>query len=120
LEDLIDACRYYCSSTGRRIFVEWTLIAGRNDTEEQARQLTSLLAGIEAHVNLIPLNPTTGFSGVATVAASASAFQQAILRSGIPCTVRQRRGIDVAAGCGQLQAEKNPRHGTHQERSSDL
>jgi 23S rRNA (adenine2503-C2)-methyltransferase len=106
LDELIAACRTYCTRTGRRIFFEWTLIAGTNDTPTQARRLGELLAGIDAHVNLIPLNPTGGFAGGATSAAAATAFQRVLRAAGIPSTVRQRRGIDVAAGCGQLRTER--------------
>lgn len=105
LEELIAACRTYGVKTGRKIFFEWTLIAGKNDSPVQAAQLARLLAGIQSHVNLIPLNPTNGFDGIATGAASATAFQRVLRAAGIPSTVRQRRGIDVAAGCGQLRAE---------------
>lgn len=104
LAELIAACRTYGEQTGRRIFFEWTLIAGRNDSPAQATQLATLLAGIDAHVNLIPLNPTDRFDGAATETASAAAFQKVLRTAGIPSTVRQRRGIDVAAGCGQLRA----------------
>ena len=106
LDELIAACRTYCARTGRKIFFEWTLIAGTNDTPAQARTLGELLAGIDAHVNLIPLNPTGGFSGGATSAAAATEFQRVLRAAGIPSTVRQRRGIDVAAGCGQLRTER--------------
>ncbi len=104
LAELMDACREYGSKTGRRIFFEWTLIAGKNDSPETAARLAALLEGIDAHVNLIPLNPTAGFAGHAS--ANADAFQRVLRAAGIPSTVRQRRGIDVAAGCGQLRAEK--------------
>ena len=106
LDELIAACRTYCTITGRRIFFEWTLIAGTNDTPAQARQLGELLAGIDAHVNLIPLNPTGGFAGGATTSAAAAEFQRVLKAAGIPSTVRQRRGIDVAAGCGQLRTAR--------------
>jgi 23S rRNA (adenine2503-C2)-methyltransferase len=101
---LIDACRSYGSLTGRRIFFEWTLIAGKNDSPETAHRLVKLLEGIDAHVNLIPLNPTGGFAGVES--ASGHEFQRILQEGGFPCTFRQRRGIDVAAGCGMLKAEK--------------
>jgi 23S rRNA (adenine2503-C2)-methyltransferase len=104
LSELIAACRTYAERTGRRIFFEWTLIEGSNDSPEQARVLAELIAGIDAHVNLIPLNPTAKFGGVASSAATE--FQAVLRRGGIPSTVRQRRGIDVAAGCGQLRAER--------------
>lgn len=102
LAELIAACRVYCTETGRRIFFEWTLIAGTNDSPEQARRLGALLRGLDAHVNLIPLNPTDGFSGCEPSAEAASCFQRVLREAGLPSTIRQRRGIDVAAGCGQL------------------
>jgi 23S rRNA (adenine2503-C2)-methyltransferase len=104
LESLIAACRQYGEMTGRRIFFEWTLIDGKNDSPETAARLADLLKGIDAHVNLIPLNPTGGFAGKAS--RSGHAFQKILRAAGFPCTFRQRRGIDVAAGCGMLKAAK--------------
>jgi len=109
LADLIAACRTYCEKTGRRIFFEWTLIAGKNDSPAQAARLAELLAGLDAHVNLIPLNPTDGYVGDPTGTPAAKEFQHVLQAAGFPSTVRQRRGIDVAAGCGQLRAEKKSR-----------
>jgi 23S rRNA (adenine2503-C2)-methyltransferase len=106
LVDLIAACRDYASATKRKIFFEWTLIAGTNDSPAQAALLGELLAGIRSHVNLIPLNPTKGFTGSGSASAAAHDFQRALRAAGIPSTVRQRRGIDVAAGCGQLHARE--------------
>jgi 23S rRNA (adenine2503-C2)-methyltransferase len=105
LEMLIAACREYGRKTGRRIFFEWTLIEGKNDSPETAARLARFLDGIDAHINLIPLNPTGGFSGTASV--RAISFQKILLAAGFPCTFRQRRGIDVAAGCGMLKAERS-------------
>jgi 23S rRNA (adenine2503-C2)-methyltransferase len=102
LDELIDACREYTATLGRRIFFEWTLIEGKNDSPENARAVGELLKGIPAQVNLIPLNPTFGYDGQPTRPAGARAFQDVLAAYGIPCTVRQRRGIDIAAGCGQL------------------
>ena len=104
LEMLIAACRDYGQRTGKRIFFEWTLIDGKNDSPETAHRLAALLDGIDAHINLIPLNPTGGFSGNASKAGHA--FQRILRDAGFPCTFRQRRGIDVAAGCGMLKADK--------------
>jgi 23S rRNA (adenine2503-C2)-methyltransferase len=103
LDELMAACRTYSTATGRRIFYEWTLIAGKNDTPEHARAVGSLLRGLPAQVNLIPLNPTSGYDGAPTRTEAAVSFQK-ILRDefALPSTVRQRRGIDIAAGCGQL------------------
>ena len=101
---LIDACRKYAEITGKRIFFEWTLIAGKNDSPETAHRLAELLRGIDSHINLIPLNPTGGFAG--SQSESGHEFQKILQAAGFPCTFRQRRGIDVAAGCGMLKAEK--------------
>ena len=101
---LMDACRKYGEITGKKIFFEWTLIAGKNDSPETAQRLAELLAGMDAHINLIPLNPTHGFAGQQSH--SGREFQQVLIAAGFPCTFRQRRGIDVAAGCGMLKADK--------------
>ena len=99
------ACRDYSGSTGRRIFYEWTLIEGRNDSADHARAVGRLLAGLPAQVNLIPLNPTEGYAGAPARSEAARRFQSVLIGEfGIPSTVRQRRGIDIAAGCGQLAA----------------
>ena len=103
LTELIDACRQYNAKTGRRIFFEWTLIAGKNDSDDQAQRLADLLRGLDAHINLIPLNPTQGYVGRPTSDPAVLSFQQILRAAGYPSTVRQRRGIDVAAGCGQLK-----------------
>jgi len=102
LAELIAACREYTQTLGRRIFFEWALIDGQNDGPEQAHALGRLLQGLDAHVNLIPLNPTIGFDGKPTEPVAVKAFQVVLAGYGLPSTVRQRRGIDVAAGCGQL------------------
>lgn len=102
LESLMEACRYYVQKTNRRIFFEWTLIDGKNDGPEQAHAVGSLLRGFKAQVNLIPLNPTAGYAGVPGRSDAAKRFQEILREYELPSTVRQRRGIDIAAGCGQL------------------
>ena len=108
LDELMAACRTYSTATGRRIFYEWTLIEGKNDSPAIARAVGALLRGLPAQVNLIPLNPTSGYDGAPTPGEAARRFQRILADEfKLPSTVRQRRGIDVAAGCGQLRAEKN-------------
>jgi 23S rRNA (adenine2503-C2)-methyltransferase len=102
LDELMDACREFSARTGRRIFYEWALIAGKNDSEAHAHAVGRLLRGMSAQVNLIPLNPTGGYAGAPTDRATARRFQDVLAGYGLPSTVRQRRGIDLAAGCGQL------------------
>lgn len=106
LDELMDACRRYIAKQRRRIFYEWTLIEGKNDTPEQAHALGRLLAGQLAQVNLIPLNPTAGYGGEPTGRDAAKRFQAILAEHGLPSTIRQRRGIDIAAGCGQLAVAK--------------
>lgn len=103
LDELMAACRTYSAATGRRIFYEWTLIDGQNDTPDHARAVGRLLHGLPAQVNLIPLNPTSGYAGAPAPSDSARRFQKILADEfALPSTVRQRRGLDIAAGCGQL------------------
>ena len=103
LDELMAACRTYSETTGRRIFYEWTLIEGKNDSADHARAVGELLRGLPAQVNLIPLNPTGGYAGTPTRSDAAKRFQKILAEEfDLPSTVRQRRGIDIAAGCGQL------------------
>jgi 23S rRNA (adenine2503-C2)-methyltransferase len=106
LADLIGACREYTAIKRARVFFAWTLIGGVNDSKDHAFRLAELLKGIDAHVNLIPLNATDGYEGEAPEEVNVREFQCIIQASGLPSTVRQRRGIDVAAGCGQLKARR--------------
>lgn len=106
LTELMEACREYVAYTNRRLTFEWALIRDVNDTPEHAHELASLLKGLLCHVNVIPLNPTTNYPGKATTEVRAREFKQALESKGIPCTIRLRRGIDIAAGCGQLAARQ--------------
>ena len=105
IDELLEACRDYVAVTGRRITFEWALVNGVNDTPEQAHLLVSKIKGLMCHVNAIPLNPTLGYSGQATTRERAENFKEILERSGIPCTIRLRRGIDIQAGCGQLASQ---------------
>jgi 23S rRNA (adenine2503-C2)-methyltransferase len=102
IEEVLDACEYYVAQTSRRVTFEWALIHGVNDTPEVAKKLAAKLRGLMCHVNAIPLNPTAGFEGKATDRQRAIIFKETLEQAGIPCTIRMRRGIDIAAGCGQL------------------
>lgn len=105
LAELLQACRDYVGQTRRRLTFEWALIQGVNDGVDQARALAGLIRGLLCHVNLIPLNPTRGFAGLGSDKGRAEAFGTVLRSSGIPVTLRQRRGIEIAAGCGQLATE---------------
>ena len=105
LDKLMDACRYYVEKTGRRVTFEWALIHGENDTAEQANALGRLLKGMLCHVNLIPLNPTTGYAGGPSAQEAIDRFIAILEDYRVSATVRVRRGIDIDAGCGQLKAK---------------
>jgi 23S rRNA (adenine2503-C2)-methyltransferase len=104
LDEILVACREYQFATGRRITFEYVLIDGVNDRPDQARALARRLAGLRAHVNIIPVNPTAG-SGLATPSyATSAAFESALRAAGVATTLRMRRGIEIGAGCGQLRS----------------
>lgn len=120
IERLLSSCLSYYRATGRRISFEYTLIAGKNDSEEAAHRLAQLLnrhlrpeqegAPFPIHVNLIPVNPVkeTGFT--ATDRKAVYAFAQVLEKKGIRATVRRTLGADINASCGQLRRaeETNP------------
>ena len=110
LDELFDACREYVNITRRRISFEWALIQGVNDTPEQVEALAGRLKGLLCHVNVIPLNPTQQYKGLATTRLRALEFQSELEQRGIPCTIRLRRGIDIQAGCGQLAIQAQELH----------
>ncbi|MBN1486762.1 MAG: 23S rRNA (adenine(2503)-C(2))-methyltransferase RlmN [Anaerolineae bacterium] len=105
LDDLFKAIREYTTHMGRHILLEWVMIDGVNDTEEQARALVTRLAGLPAHVNLIQLNPTEGYAGRPSPPQAVDAFTAILDQAGIPHTMRQRRGGTIEAGCGQLRRQ---------------
>ena len=107
IEELIEACRYYTQQTNRRITFEWAAIAGENDTPQEAHKLGRLLAGLLCHVNIIPLNPTGGYSGIPADSTNIEKFINILNHYNVSATVRVRRGIDISAGCGQLKTAVN-------------
>lgn len=106
LAELMAACRAYSERLRCKILIEWTLIEGVNDSAAHAGRLAALLGGLKAQVNVIPLNPTVGYGGAPSRPAHVQRFHETLLAAGVPCSVRQRRGIDIAAGCGQLRARE--------------
>ena len=101
---LVEACAGYVEATRRRLSLEWALIAGTNDTPEQAVALAAVARRLRAHVNLIPLNPTPGFPTVGSSPAAVRAFRDHLGQLGVNATVRRNRGTDIDAACGQLRA----------------
>ena len=104
ISDLIEACKNYVLRTNRRIFFEYVLLKGQNDSVTQSHKLGVLLRGLLCHVNLIPVNPTSNGPYERTDLGNAKEFQVGLQEFGIPSTVRMEKGIDINAGCGQLRA----------------
>jgi 23S rRNA (adenine2503-C2)-methyltransferase len=103
LGELMAAVREYAQKTKRRVTFEYALISGVNDSDQHARQLGVLLHGMLCHVNLIPLNPTSGTPLQPSPVGQVRAFRDLLVEAGIPTTVRLGRGISIEAGCGQLR-----------------
>lgn len=103
IRDIIDAVKYYFAKTGRRIIFEYSMIAGRNDSEECARQLASVVKGLSCHINLIPLNyvKERGLDG--SNKKSIYKFMAVLENQGVSVTVRRSMGGDIDGACGQLR-----------------
>jgi len=105
--EALDAARYYADVTGRRVSIEYALIRDVNDQGWRADQLGKKLhraLGPLVHVNLIPLNPTPGSKWDASPKPAEREFVRRVRAQGVSCTVRDTRGREIAAACGQLAA----------------
>jgi 23S rRNA (adenine2503-C2)-methyltransferase len=99
--NLLSACRRYCDTTGRRVFIEYVLLDGVNDSQADAKRLAHILRDGRFHVNLIEYNATGGeFQG--SRPERRELFLATLERAGLEASVRRSRGADVAAACGQL------------------
>jgi 23S rRNA (adenine2503-C2)-methyltransferase len=111
LRDIIAECRRHVAQRRRRVFVEYVMLAGVNDSREQARALASLLGREDFKVNLIPYNPTGMYDGSSRD--RIAAFRDELARARVPVTVRLTRGRDIEAACGQLAAAPKTRRPAH-------
>ena len=106
LDELARACHDYTRASNRRISLEWAMISGTNDTPKDAEELAAYAIPLRAHVNLIPLNPTPGWPTVGSAPSIVDAFRSDLESRGVNVTVRQNRGTDIDAACGQLKADQ--------------
>jgi 23S rRNA (adenine2503-C2)-methyltransferase len=106
---VIAAGRRFAARTGRRVSLEYVMIDGLNDTDDQASRLAELAHGWRSHVNLIPLNPTPGSRWSGTPRAGIDRFVEILRHGGVPVTVRDTRGREIEAACGQLHAQLSGR-----------
>jgi 23S rRNA (adenine2503-C2)-methyltransferase len=102
IADVLAVCRRHAAQTNRRVFVEYVMLDGVNDSPEQGRALAELLGPDDFKVNLIPYNPTGMYDGSSR--ARIAAFRAELDRARVPATVRLTRGRDIEAACGQLAA----------------
>jgi len=107
LADVVAECRRHAEARNRRVFVEYVMLAGVNDSPEQARALAARLGREHFKVNLIPYNPTGLYQGSSRD--RIAAFRHELERARVPVTVRVTRGRDIEAACGQLAADPRGR-----------
>jgi 23S rRNA (adenine2503-C2)-methyltransferase len=118
IAELMAACRRYVEKTNRKVFFEYVMLAGVNDGLEVARALAKLMRASHLyHVNLIPYNATPDAELRGSGEAQIRAFHDVLEAAGVPCTIRVPMGRDIAAACGQLRAQTQPRAKPNDARS---
>lgn len=103
IKEIVDACRKYYDKTGRRIYFEYTLIKGVNDSDEDVERLSKLLKGLNCHVNIIPLNSVKERNLTGTTRLFAYKFAESLNSKKVSATVRRTMGEDIEGACGQLR-----------------
>ena len=103
LKALMDACRKYPLGMGRRITIEYVLVSGMNDSPEDAGRLVRILRGLRCKINLIPLNPYPESALNRPPDSRVSEFQEILTRNNLTALVRESKGSDILAACGQLR-----------------
>jgi len=103
VREVIQACQYYYKKTKRRLTFEYSLVAGKNDLPEDAKQLAQLIRGLNCHVNLIPINPVRERNFVRSDKKNVEKFKNKLEKYGINVTIRREMGRDIDGACGQLR-----------------
>jgi 23S rRNA (adenine2503-C2)-methyltransferase len=103
LREVVAACRHYFEVKGRRVTIEWALMADTNDSADQAKKLAAIANQLGAHINVITLNPTPMTSERPASAGRLDAFMNMLHREGANATLRATRGQDIDGACGQLR-----------------
>lgn len=106
LEELIAACRRYIDKTGRRITFEYAIVYGFNDSLEAAHDLYRLLIGLEANVNIIPLNQIQQGEYKRPNLKDLKRFVEELRKLGVNAVIREEKGSDIEAACGQLAGQR--------------
>ena len=118
LQEVIAAAAYYYERTGRRISIEWTLMADVNDTPEQAKKLAEIARGLRAHVNVIALNPTPLTPQQPSSRHGIENFMKVLRANGANATFRETRGKEIDAACGQLRIRNTTKEPAWKETSA--
>jgi 23S rRNA (adenine2503-C2)-methyltransferase len=103
IADILATADYFFEKTGRQVTYEYVLLGDLNDSPREARELSTLLQGRKAHVNLIPFNDVEGLPYKRPTPEALTEFIDTLKRSGISVKVRKRKGADIDAACGQLR-----------------
>lgn len=103
VRELMEACTYYFETTGRRITFEYALAAGVNDADQDAKELSELIKGLNCHVNLIPVNPVKERNFDRSGKPEILSFKNKLEKNGINVTIRREMGRDIDGACGQLR-----------------
>ena len=106
LERLIKACEYFVKKTGRKITLEYVLMKKVNDSGKDADGLARIARRLRAKVNLIPYSPVKGFDLQAPTRKGLDAFLERLETSKVRVTLRESKGTDIYAGCGQLAGRR--------------
>ena len=109
IHEVVEALRDYFEETGRRVTFEYSLVAGVNDSEEDAKQLSELIRGINCHVNLIPVNPIKERDFVQPDGKAVQEFKNKLEKCRINVTIRREMGRDIDGACGQLRKRYSER-----------
>jgi 23S rRNA (adenine2503-C2)-methyltransferase len=103
LKEVMGAFRYYYEETGRRLTFEYSLVEGINDEQEHAKELVTLIKGLNCHVNLIPVNPIKERTYKKSESSKIQIFKNILEKNRINVTIRREMGSDIDAACGQLR-----------------
>ncbi|WP_416176335.1 23S rRNA (adenine(2503)-C(2))-methyltransferase RlmN [Clostridium sp.] len=103
ISEIIDACKYYINTTGRRVSFEYAMVRGVNDSNICAKKLSMLLKGMLSHVNLIPVNEVKEKDFRKSSKSNIENFLHILSQNGIETTIRKEMGSDIEAACGQLR-----------------
>lgn len=103
IDEVLEACRNYFKKTGRRLTFEYSLVGGKNDTQEDAEELAQLIKDLNCHVNLIPVNPIKERDYVQSEKKVIENFKNKLEKYQINVTIRREMGRDIDGACGQLR-----------------